>query len=346
MQFLPILFVLLASGSFLSYTLSSYAIGNGTANIYHYVLNATSTGTEYNVSVFLNWSYSNLYEYVNKYDYSTFHKNFQVPDLYYIFYHSNPSTLAYILLFNNVTLTTYNLGGNQIPAIKFYNGDNYLTVSAQYGVMLQGFAKNYAGPSAGTLNVSISLNSYKNLPSFVSNANMYTLNVSFMPNPSALSYTLYLVSPEAKISGSNMYVSKEISIAYLSILSKGFTTIIIPSAYSIVRPIGEVIINQTNYYYFYLNGTLTYYGTYFTPKYYNSTTPFTIDTIGKYIVIFFPTGGNITVFLNNGNNPLYGVKVTGETGNKNTPLSLYLIIIGVVIVLVVAIIVLRFRKVF
>jgi len=338
-----ILFIFILQGTVFSYSISAYAVGAGQVNIYNYTINATWLGDAFNISMSLNYTFKYLKAPLNATSYKT-SSYFMAPTIYDIFYLNPQGGIQYILYFTNYSATTVTLDGKSIPAIKFYNGSTYLIVSAQYGFPIEGYGENYLPFSikGATANLSINLNKLSPLPSFDSQYSLYYLILNF-PHES---YDIGIVSPNAKISVTNVTLVKGESVGVINIMANGYATVILPlSGFpNFIEPLGEIIYNSSRYY-FYMNFTNNYYGKYYLPIYYNASNPFMGLTIGHYFVLFFPIGGNISIYLNNLYNPIISYKVIEK---ENTSFSLFLIIgaiLSIVIVSVVVIKILKSRKV-
>ncbi|BCU70230.1 hypothetical protein [Stygiolobus caldivivus] len=348
-----ILYAFLIQGMVFSYTWSGYYIGGGQILSYHYNMTYTWLDTGINVNIVGNVSTqyqgAPIKPQVQPYSASSL-----MPTYYSLFYPDKYGPEEFILYFTNFTTTTADVKGEEIPAIKFYRGNSYLIVSAQYGFPIQGYAQNYLPYSSATSfdNISINLTDVKPLPNLTSSETLYQVLLHLRVNQtSTLTKAVYVVSSKSTITASSVtheINNKSFSYTSININANGYATIILPlSGFPITEPLGQITVDGKNYY-FYMNQTINPFGVYYTAIYENTSNPYMAVTIGKYFVIFVPNGGNISLTLDDQQNPLVSYQVI----NMDSPLQqlesnhlIYYIIPAVVAIIAVLVIaVLRHRR--
>ena len=336
-----ILYAFLIQGMVFSYVWTGYYVGGGQIFSYHY--NMTYTWVNEGIRVKIVGNATMQYEGAPiKPQVYPFSSKGLEPTYYQLFYEGKNGPEEFILYFTNFTTTTVNLEGVTIPAIKFYKGDSYLIVSAQYGFPIEGYAQNYLPYSSATEsdNISLKLTKVSPLPSFVSSERLYEVVLNLRQTETkTFPKVVYVIAPSAKIT------AKQLNTTVIDVEAKGYATLIFPlDEFPLVEPIGEMIING-KYYYFYPNQTTNYFGTYYVAIPENESNPYMAVTIGKYFVIFVPNGGNVSVFLANGENPLVSYKVIDEDSLKYQIMSnIYYIIPAIAVIAVIVTVVLLRRR--
>ena len=114
-----------------------------------------------------------------------------------------------------------------------------------------------------------------------------------------------------------------------------------------MNPTGTVIVNGSNYF-FKMNESTTPFGTYYQSIPGNTSNPYMGFTIVKYFLLVFPSGGNISIILQNLKNPLVIYQVT-DLSFPYYPftefLQQYWIVLAMVIVLAVVVtVILKHRR--
>ncbi|QGR18567.1 hypothetical protein [Stygiolobus azoricus] len=343
-----ILYAFLIQGLVLSYTVSSYISGGGQI----FISNYNMTMQWQDLGIGLNITGKEIYypTPLVKPQVTPFNSQGEELTYYSFLYRDETGGLQFILFFTNFTLTSATVNGTNIPAIKFYNGNSYLVISAQYGFPIKGVAYNYISSLRiqAVDNISINMTGINPLPPLEKSGSLYKLTLKFSPN---VKESVYVVTPQAIISAKSLTYkleNKTFSLGAINLESKGYVTVIIPiDDFPIVEPTGTVLVNGSNYF-FKMNGSVTPFGTYYQAIPGNTSNPYMGFTIGKYFLLIFPNGGNISIILQNLENPLTSYHVT-DLSSPYYPftefLQQYWIPLAVVIVLVVLVtVILRYRR--
>jgi len=343
-----VLYAFLIQGLILSYTISSYISGGGQIFISNY--NMTMQWQDQGIALNITGKSTYYPAPLVKPQVTPYNEQGEEPTYYSFLYSDETGGLQFILFFTNFTLTSATVNGTSIPAIKFYNGNSYLIISAQYGFPIKGVAYNYISSLRlqAVDNISINMTGINPLPPLEKSGSLYKLTLKLSPN---VTESVYVVTPQANISAKSVtheLENKTYSLAAINLESKGYITVIIPiDEFPLVEPTGTVIVNGSNYF-FKMNESTTPFGTYYQSIPGNTSNPYMGFTIGKYFLLVFPSGGNISIILQNLKNPLVSYQVT-DLSSPYYPFTEFLqqywiVLVMVIVLAVVVTVILKHRR--
>lgn len=342
-----VLFVFLLPGTVFSYSLYSsgyyanYPFKGENANITNiFYFNLTYEGSHFPVHIVneteITISVSGL---ENKTLYNkTSSINGSETDFFSIYY---PIFTPAFLVFHNFTVTTCSLSNlPSIPVLKFYDSSGgYAIFSAQYGFPIKAY--NFSLNNNVKYHMNLTLNFVKPLPHFISTYTLYEVSITYTLGKQTVNEDVYVISPHASFSYINTEFDNQ-SVSELSVLAKGYATIILPElGFPFTEPTGNIFVNHTEYV-FGLKQQLLFGYLYYKTQYYSVNNTFMSTMLGHYYVIFVPNGGNVTIQFDQGNITQVSSKVISS--NETNWEFIAEIASGIVVLLAIAVYFLKIRK--